>query len=60
MDTSFDISAAVVRKERSSANAGLVRVGLESPLRVEPALGVLWLDVAVPVVGMERAMAKNS
>lgn len=70
VDTSRDISDAVVRKARSSMRAGLVWAAEEPgalgawavlPPGAEAALpGVLWMDFMGPVVGMELAMAKNS
>lgn len=69
MDTSLDISAAVDLKARSSAKAGLdAGLGADEEVAEEEASavdedlepGVLWMDFIAPVVGMERAMAKNS
>lgn len=69
MDTSLDISAAVDLKARSSTKAGLdAGLGADEEVADEDASaadedvvpGVLWMDFIAPVVGMERAMAKNS
>lgn len=70
VDTSLDISAAVDLKARSSAKAGLdAGLGADDEEVVEEEAsaveedvvpGVLWMDFIAPVVGMERAMAKNS
>lgn len=65
----MDISAAVDLKARSSTKAGLdAGLGADEEVADEDASaadedvvpGVLWMDFIAPVVGMERAMAKNS
>ena len=69
VDTSLDISAADDLKTRSSAKAGLdAGIGADEGVAEEEAFaveedaapGVLLMDFIAPVVGMERAMAKNS
>ena len=69
VDTSLDISAADDLKTRSSAKAGLdAGLGADEGVAEEEAFaveedaapGVLLMDFIAPVVGMERAMAKNS
>ena len=66
VETSRLISEAVRRKERSSVRAGLVAGVLAAGVvegvgEVPGGFGVvLEMDFMEPVVGMERAMAKNS